>query len=203
MRLTTPAGLVVVKKEEKEGKLSQFIDKHLDARRAADTREPACFLLVARSAESPVVRALAARSAALEAHGIVVRAVLTLIDQTEFGEPSLPPGRLIAEGMLRLVADARLYEAHEQLVMDGQTCWIGDCMRREPAKRDSYERFAEGCAETAKLTARAFDRLWSSGISGDHMIGADVIQIAADPTIDPASLPEAAASQTATISTRH
>ncbi len=194
---------MVVKKEEKEGKLGQFVDKYLAARQAAGITAPACLLLVARSAESPVVRALAARSDALEAQGILVRAVLTLIDHTEFGGSVQVPGRLVGEGMLRLVSDARLYEAHEQLVIDAETTWVGDCMRREPGKRDSYERFAEGCRETARLTARAFDRMWSAGVSGDHLIGSAVIQIASDSTIDPSSLPEASISATATVSTRH
>jgi hypothetical protein len=31
----------------------------------------------------------------------------------------------------------RLVEAHEQLVLGPETCWIGDCMQRDPAKCDA------------------------------------------------------------------
>ena len=42
--------------------------------------------------------------------------------------------------------------------------WIGDCMRREPTKRDTYERFAANSAETATHAARSFERLWRAAV---------------------------------------
>ena len=54
----------------------------------------------------------------------------------------------------------RLIEAHEQLVIGPETCWIGDCMRRDPAKCDAYESFIEGCGEAAGCAAVSFERLW-------------------------------------------
>ena len=54
----------------------------------------------------------------------------------------------------------RLVEAHEQLVMSPTVCWIGDCMRRDPAKCDAFENFVEDCGEAAGCAAVSFERLW-------------------------------------------
>ena len=56
---------------------------------------------------------------------------------------------------VRWARKPRLIEAHEQLVLGPQTCWIGDSMRREPAKCDAYETYIDDCAETAGI------RRWS------------------------------------------
>ncbi|MDX2259323.1 MAG: hypothetical protein NW205_10465 [Hyphomicrobiaceae bacterium] len=200
MRLATPTGLQVVKKEEKEARLSAFIETVL-----AGEAEPGAFLLVARSAESPVVRALAQRAADLAAAGISVKAVLTSIDHTEFGEAIALPARLFCEGGLRLIEDPRLYDAHEQLVLGNDAVWIGDCMRREPAKRDSYERYTTGSAETATWARRAFERLWAASQPADHLIGEAASAATANvtPTIDPASLPAEGDSAQPMAATRH
>ena len=63
----------------------------------------------------------------------------------------------------RFVADARLLDAHELLVLGPATAWIGDCMRRDPAKRDAYEFYSEDAPEAARSSARSFDRLWLNG----------------------------------------
>ncbi len=37
----------------------------------------------------------------------------------------------------RVANDRRLFDAHEQLVLSAKDTWTGDCMRRDPTKRDS------------------------------------------------------------------
>ena len=61
---------------------------------------------------------------------------------------------------IRWAKHPRLIEAHEQLVLGPETCWIGDCMRRDPAKCDAYESYVEGCGEAAGCAAVSFERLW-------------------------------------------
>ena len=61
---------------------------------------------------------------------------------------------------IRWARHPRLIEAHEQLVLGPETCWIGDCMRRDPAKCDAYESYVEGCGEAAGCAAVSFERLW-------------------------------------------
>jgi hypothetical protein len=63
---------------------------------------------------------------------------------------------------IRWARHPRLVEAHEQLVLGPETCWIGDCMRRDPAKCDAYESYVEGCGEAAGCAAVSFERLWGA-----------------------------------------
>ncbi len=60
--------------------------------------------------------------------------------------------------------DPRLLAAHEQLVLAPDRAWIGDCMRREPTKRDTYERFAANAPDVAALATRSFERLWRAAV---------------------------------------
>jgi len=39
--------------------------------------------------------------------------------------------------------------------------WIGDIMRREPAKRDAFENYVDNCEKTANWAKVAFQRLWA------------------------------------------
>lgn len=158
--------MTVIKKEDKESKLKAFIQGHLSKTDdvAAHMSADRVFLLVARSHESPVVRALA--SAISEAHSgsISIKALIML--------PATPdncvwPSELAHLTDYRSLSDLRLLDAHEQLWLDGETAWIGDSMRREPSKRDAYECYAEGCSETAGFTEYAFSRLWSKGRAPD------------------------------------
>jgi len=69
--------------------------------------------------------------------------------------------RYLAERIAAVERIERLrIEAHEQLVLGPETCWIGDCMRRDPAKCDAYESYVEGCGEAAGCAAVSFERLW-------------------------------------------
>lgn len=156
MRLTTASRMQVVKKEEKEARARQLIETSL-AKRAHGTAGEAApvFLLVARSAESPVVRAIATLAADIRAAGIEVMAVLC---QHEAGDAA---STLLAAGhQLRILSDARFLEAHEQLVLGGSAVWIGDCMRRDPVRRDAWECHAEDATEIADWAHTSFLRLW-------------------------------------------
>jgi hypothetical protein len=57
---------------------------------------------------------------------------------------------------VRWARDPRLIEAHEQLVLGAQTCWIGDSMRRDPTKCDAFESYVEGCGEAAGCALVSF-----------------------------------------------
>jgi len=160
MRSIPAPRMSVVKKEDKEAKIREFIESDLQARRNAGEagREPGCYLLLALSSESPVARALASLSDELESAGIVVQAV--------FARAGAPVKTEAATGLecvatLRHAPDARLLDAHEQLVLGPASVWVGDCMRRDPAKRDAYEFYADGSPQTANWAKRSFDRVWT------------------------------------------
>lgn len=158
MRFTSPATMRVVKKEEKEARLRDHIAAHI-AETVADRAAGAghVYRLLVRSHESPVVRALALVGGELAEAGIRIQAVVALpgSDRT-LGWPD----ELAAISECRTVRDMRLLDAHEQLWLGEDTAWIGDCMRREPAKRDAFESYAAGCRETAANARRCFDHFW-------------------------------------------
>ena len=166
MRSNTPARMHVIKKEEKEANLKAFIQKDLEARKAsghaAGQTTGKTYRLVARSLESPVARALTSLSHEIAEGGISVRMVLT---QTSLGcDTDVSASACgFSPAETRIIRDVRFLDAHEQLVVNPTSAWIGDCMRREPSKRDAYECFAPDCADIASWATTSFERLWSAG----------------------------------------
>mgnify|MGYP001161927507 CR=1 FL=1 len=157
--------IAVIKKEEKEAKLKAFIADHFARRHGAagDAGGQApvrVYLLIARSHESPVVRALAA---AIAESGVTDIALKALILMPGSHLANTWPANLAELTDGRTTGDLRLLDAHEQLWLDAETVWIGDCMRREPSKRDAYECYADGCQTTASSVETAFNRLWAKG----------------------------------------
>ena len=156
--------LAVVKREEKETKLKEFIVGHLAARTAAVVEAdpfPSC-LLIARSAESPVAKTVLAMGSKARLQGFTVRAIFAYLGTTETARVA-EACRVSDWGLqIRWARDLRLLDAHEQLVLGPTTSWIGDCMRREPSSRDACELFAGDCAETARRSAIYFERLWGA-----------------------------------------
>ncbi len=162
MRFNSPPTMRVIKKEEKEAQLRDHVAAH--AAQVAATGTPGgkayVYRLVVRSHESPVVRALATLSHDLSASNIRIAALVALPGT---GRTPAWPDELAAITECRTVRDIRLLDAHEQLWLGEETCWIGDCMRREPAKRDAYECYGIGCRETAAGVAHAFELFWKKG----------------------------------------
>jgi len=151
----------VVKREEKQIKLTTFITEQID-HLASDDRL-SCdheLLLVALSATSPVIGALKEVAAARDLSQIQLRIILANIQGADlFRDLSgLPP---VSVNWAR---NARLLDAHEQLVVGKTACWTGDCMRREPNKRDAFECFADDCQETSAWARTSFDRLWAASV---------------------------------------
>jgi hypothetical protein len=159
MTLNAKPRMDVVKREDKEAKLKAFISDYLLASSAACVAPP--WLLIARSAESPVVQALLALAPAIRAAGLTVRTLYPEVAANASDTAALSP--VAYAGEVRVLRDLRLLDAHEQLYLDPRTSWVGDCMRREPAKRDAYEYYASDCTETADWCLKAFVRLWPKG----------------------------------------
>lgn len=159
MRFRSLPVVDVVKKEDKEARLEAFICDQLSREAVSGVRheKDRVMLLIARSGDSPVVRALASVVARGLAEGVSLKAVVTV---PAAGMHVDWPRELAALTECRIVNDIRLLDGHEQLWLDGETVWIGDCMRREPSKRDAYECYAAGHAEMARFAEAAFDRFW-------------------------------------------
>jgi hypothetical protein len=158
MSIETPSLLHGLSIAEKVSKLSAFIGADLDSR---STTAGGCYLLVARSPDSPVAEALRSHAARFAAMGIRVRAIFSEVD-------SANPVHLMAPFSVpsecRLARDPRLLAAHEQLTLSPTCTWVGDCMRRDPGKRDALERFAANCAQTGAHATRSFESLWRAAV---------------------------------------
>lgn len=161
MQRTPPPVPSVVKREDKIDTLCTFLRSFWLMPHAEG--HPTEITIVARSAESPVARALAASSSEIAARNIVVRAIFANLEpeKTNIGWSVAGP-EIAFRRELRWARNPRLADAHEQLVLDGVTCWIGDCMRRDPSRRDAYEQFANGDVRTTATMALSFNRLWGA-----------------------------------------
>ncbi len=161
MQPKSPMNAVAVKKEEKEAKLRAFVAGYLASDAvigiAASERT---LLLVARSCDSPVVATLRGMQSELTQHGFTVCLILA----AELDDRRLAPLSAALGWDVRCLNDIRYLDAHEQLVLGPMTAWIGDCMRRDPSKRDAFENFASGCAATSSHALKSFRRMWQAAV---------------------------------------
>ena len=143
MRLPSPPRIVVVSREDKEAKLRDFIATALAARRDSALQSfGEAFTLVARAPDSPVAQAVLAMSAEIAAANIAIRVVF--FETEPMSEDVVQASLLDVSGVeLRMLTDLRFAAAHEQLVLGREQVWIGDCMRRDPMKRDAFEMYHE------------------------------------------------------------
>ncbi len=147
----TPVGMTVVKKEDKEPKLRALLAAAISS---VGTHQVPVLRLLAASSTSPVARAVVSLQSELAGAGIQTLIVLAKSETV----PLLNVG---AASTYRHLADARCHDAHELMVLGSNAVWVGDCLRRDPAVRDSYELHASNAPETARLAALSFDRLWT------------------------------------------
>jgi hypothetical protein len=185
----------VVHREEKEARIKDFILTDIAARKATGASLFGCtYCLVARSWESPASRALLAVVDEAVAIGIGIRAVLV----QHVGAVKSDAAARLPSGGCRTVSDPRLLEAHEQLVLGDCASWIGDCMRRDPARRDTYETFCDGTSRSTLWAARSFEHLWTAAdpanldsnfksAPADAFIGASLIAVS-DPELSAVAL---------------
>ncbi len=157
MQVKSPHHAQVVKCMEKAEKLTSFIVAQIDRIRSPEGDVPPHrILVVALSAESPVVSALKSSAEQRDLSRASIRIVLADI------EPS--SGLQAVSGLpactLKWANNPRLLDAHEQLVVGESACWTGDCMRRDPRKRDAFETYLGDCREGARWAATSFERLW-------------------------------------------
>jgi hypothetical protein len=155
MRFRPPLRVSVTRHEEKERSLKDFLLQHISAvPSGGGSAHAADLLIVARSLESPVIKAIGSLTEEIAAARLSVRLILAHLER------ELQPRDWAFAHEIRWAKHPRLIEAHEQMVIGPETCWIGDCMRRDPAKCDAYESFVEGCGEAAGCATVSFERLW-------------------------------------------
>ena len=192
MRLATSPRILQAGRDEKETKLKDFIAAHLTALALSGTKtQNSIYTIVVRAPDSPVAKALTLLDHELTAAGISVRALLLETDvasEEKNGKSILE----LACAEIRLLNDPRFASAHEQLVLGNGRVWIGDCMRRDPTKRDAFEMFHADNAVAARHAEVSFARMWKIGkpakrtkpVTTQHVIAG---QKAAKPERRPAS----------------
>lgn len=153
----------IVRLEDKETKLKSFIRTVVEQNAALNIGDAAsnAVLLVVRSVDSPVAKAVAA----LVQDGTIsgpVKSIIAIVPREPNDDGHDETLMTLArEHGGRILRDIRLFDAHEQIVLGNSASWVGDCMRRDPMKRDAYECYAADCSKTAGWARTSFDRLWA------------------------------------------
>jgi hypothetical protein len=176
MRLTASPALVLNSRAGKEAKLKEFILQDIAALQAAGRGAmPVRYTLIARAPDSVVAQTLKAVSSDIAAAGIEIAAIL-FESETCFEETHLPSSVLdIPDITCRFLRDQRFGAAHEQLVLSGNRVWIGDCMRRDPSKRDAFELFHNDDQAAARHASLSFNRLWAQAKPVHRVAGASAL----------------------------
>ncbi len=163
MRLATSPRILQAGRDEKETKLKDFVAAHLTARTSNGTQvQNSIYTIVVRAPDSPAAKALTLLDHELTAAGIAVRVLLLETDiasEEKCGKSILE----LASAEIRLLNDPRFTAAHEQLVLGNGRVWIGDCMRRDPTKRDAFEMYHADNAAAARHAEVSFARMWKLG----------------------------------------
>jgi len=204
----------VVKYEDKEARLDQFLGFYLDRLFADwdDRPEQHHITIVARSPASPVARAIIVNADDIRGGGIQVRALFS----------DLEPSDALSEWFdlalacrdcddaspidIRYTANPALIDAHEQMVLGSEMSWCGDAMRRDPSRRDTIEIFDPCCPATAGQNSRSFEALWtrSQQIKIDRKRSKqEAAKHASNDQVDLNATPSGPSLQGATASTRH
>jgi len=157
MRAINPPFKPFETKEERESTLKTFIRDSLDESVAG--RADAIAIL-ARSPSSPVVAALLAMSDELadrRVGALIVLAGGTSASAEETWNLTFS-ARFVHE--IRLTSNPRVLDGHEQLIVADRSVWYGDCMRRDPDKRDAFSSSLPNNAQAARAGRFAFASLW-------------------------------------------
>jgi hypothetical protein len=152
--------------EEKQENLSRFCGYFLDRLSVQETPSAVeCRVtLLARSPQSPVARAVLDAQAEFASLNVTMQVMFAKLDPAEsltgwfdFAEQVAGPATVD----LRWARRPALIDAHEQLVLGLGLSWAGDCMRREPEKRDAYEQFDTFDCDAAARAQVSFASFWS------------------------------------------
>lgn len=152
----------VVKRDEKEARLTQFILEEIASGRVSLSGE---WRVLALTLESPVLAAIERVLADLGCASnlklsIVLATSAKKVDQRRFEGA----GKVV----YRSAGCTRLLDAHEQMVLGAHSSWTGDCMRRNPRERDAFETFGSNNSELADWAKKSFDRIWQNAVPLQH-----------------------------------
>jgi len=157
MRISSPSRLMTMSRTDKETRLKDFIVESLTALAEVPGSNGTITMMV-RSVDSPTARAL---GAALAEVPLLPLDIKVIIADTRVEDATLPSLRDNPGIEFRLLTDPRFGASHEQLIVGRTHVWIGDCLRRDPNKRDAFELYHKADPAARKCAAVSFDRLWA------------------------------------------
>ena len=162
MRLSASPTVVLNTRDGKEAKLKDLIARDIQIRNATpNASAPSRYTVIARAPDSVVAQALISSAAEIAAAGLEISAIL-FESETTFEETPQALSLMEIPGVTcRVLRDQRFAAAHEQLVLNDGSVWIGDCMRRDPSKRDAFEMFHDGNKAAEQHATASFNRLWA------------------------------------------
>lgn len=177
---------MMMSRTDKEARLKDFIGEVFATRGEDPTRE-ICLTLFVRNPDSPAARALHAAWS----EGLIEGArILLVVGDTVVDEPTAPSVLDISDAECRVLADPSFAPAHEQLTVGHNRVWIGDCLRRDPTKRDAFELYHGDDATNCVFAIASFEKLWSRARLLKHRGGERLSpEIIAAQSDDPNALP--------------
>jgi hypothetical protein len=156
MRISSPSRLMTMSRTDKEARLRDFIVESLTALAESPGSNGSVTMMV-RSVDSPTARALGAALAEVPLDALDVKVIIA---DTRVEDAALPSLRDVAGIEFRLLSDPRFGASHEQLVVGRTHVWIGDCLRRDPNKRDAFEIYHKADPVARKCASVSFEKLW-------------------------------------------
>jgi hypothetical protein len=186
MRIASPSRPMMMSRTDKEARLKDFIAEAFAARGEHPVRE-LCLTLFVRNPDSPVARAL--HAAWME--GLIESGrILLIVGETTVEEPAAQSILDIPGLECRVLADRRFGPAHEQLTVGHARVWIGDCLRRDPTKRDAFEIYHGHDSTNCVFALASFEKLWSRAKPRKLPRAAGLLpEIIAAQSDDPSALP--------------
>jgi hypothetical protein len=187
MRIASTPRLMTVARTDKETRLKDFVAEGL-ARRTEGSAHAESVMIVVRNPDSPVARALYAALSEEGSQGVGVRVIFGDTNVDEQAQATLFD---VSGGEFRVLSDPRFGAAHEQLIVGNTHVWIGDCLRRDPTKRDAFELYHSADPAIRFFTAASFEKLWAAAKPVKAVKAENVAPeiIAAGQTDDPGATP--------------
>lgn len=158
MRLKSPPRNETTQREEREQQLRDFITSNLDQL----TEGPAAMLLIARAPDSLPARVIFELSSALAKRNLGAQIAFTGAAVATDGDAWRMQFDPAFAHEIRVLHDPRYLDGHEQLVLGGRSLWFGDCMRREPEKRDAFASFVDDNEAASARSRATFNRIWAA-----------------------------------------
>lgn len=160
MRISSPSRLMTMSRTDKEARLKDFIVESLTALAEGPGGSGTVTMMV-RGTDSPTARALGAALSEVPLATLDVLDIKVIIADTRVEDAASPSLRDIAGIEFRLLSDPRFGASHEQLVVGRTHVWIGDCLRRDPNKRDAFELYHKADPIARKCATVSFEKLWA------------------------------------------